>query len=82
MKTHAEMSVVNAAAVRPSAGFASLMGLCFTLDFWQCGAHAEAGPKETLPKMNFPLSSVPLKCGGPNRRRQCDVGGVMILALN
>lgn len=38
--------------------------------------------QRTLPKMNFPLSSVLLKCGGPNGRRQCGVGGVMILALN
>lgn len=57
-------------------------GTFFPSGFLAAWRSSRGPAQRTLPKMNFPLSSVLLKCGGPNRGRQCGVGGVMILALN
>lgn len=57
-------------------------GTLFHSGFLAVGRSRRGRTQRTLPKMNFPFSSVLLRCGGPNRGRQGGVGGVMILALN
>lgn len=78
--TDVQVSIVNIAAVRPSAWFTSPIRLYFTLDFCHRGAHTERLNREKAPENELP----PQICAAEVLivEDSAVLGGVMILALN